>query len=211
MPAPLPAIGVALNWCQATRHMSIRPSLPGSVNRARRSVALPAGVLTDSGGVQEESTDLGVPCFTLRDNTERPVTVRAGTNTLLGLESARIAEVLQALRAARPAPKPPPPGWDGRASKRVAAVVFGEPIAHDEVAIKDVVTAVTAGRAANIPAQYGLHDAVRVARELDRWGSARGWRGADPYDALNAPTLATALSGSPLALRVLTQLVSAIR
>ena len=43
-------------------------------------------VLTDSGGIQEETTFLGVPCFTLRDNTERPVTVRAGTNTLLGLD-----------------------------------------------------------------------------------------------------------------------------
>ena len=48
-------------------------------------------MLTDSGGIQEETTYLGVPCFTLRDNTERPVTVRAGTNTLLGLDPARIA------------------------------------------------------------------------------------------------------------------------
>ena len=48
-------------------------------------------MLTDSGGIQEETTFLGVPCFTLRDNTERPVTVRAGTNTLLGLDPARIA------------------------------------------------------------------------------------------------------------------------
>ena len=45
-----------------------------------------AAVLTDSGGIQEETTYLGVPCFTLRDNTERPVTIRAGTNTLLGLD-----------------------------------------------------------------------------------------------------------------------------
>ena len=50
-----------------------------------------AAVLTDSGGIQEETTYLGVPCFTLRDNTERPVTVRAGTNTLLGLAPERIA------------------------------------------------------------------------------------------------------------------------
>ena len=48
-------------------------------------------MLTDSGGIQEETTYLGVPCFTLRDNTERPVTIRAGTNTLLGLDPARIA------------------------------------------------------------------------------------------------------------------------
>ena len=56
-----------------------------------------AGVLTDSGGVQEETTYLGIPCFTLRDNTERPVTVRAGTNMLLGLDPSRIAEIPSAL------------------------------------------------------------------------------------------------------------------
>ena len=52
-------------------------------------VAGSAGVLTDSGGIQEETTFLGIPCFTLRDNTERPVTVELGTNTLLGLDPAR--------------------------------------------------------------------------------------------------------------------------
>ncbi len=55
-------------------------------------------LLTDSGGIQEETTYLGVPCFTLRDNTERPVTIRAGTNTLLGLDPARIAEIPQLMR-----------------------------------------------------------------------------------------------------------------
>ena len=57
-------------------------------------------MLTDSGGIQEETTYLGVPCFTLRDNTERPVTVRAGTNTLLGLDPERIAEIPALLGAA---------------------------------------------------------------------------------------------------------------
>ena len=60
-----------------------------------------AAVLTDSGGIQEETTYLGIPCFTLRDNTERPVTIRAGTNTLLGLDPERIAEIPALLRAAR--------------------------------------------------------------------------------------------------------------
>lgn len=76
-------------------------------------------VLTDSGGVQEETTYLGVPCFTLRNNTERPVTVRAGTNTLLGLEPERIANLLPAL-ADRRAASAPPKLWDGHASERVA-------------------------------------------------------------------------------------------
>ena len=86
--------------------------------------AAAAGVLTDSGGVQEETTYLGVPCFTLRDNTERPVTVRAGTNTLLGLEPSRIADILPALANPRPVPGRPP-GWDGRAAERVADILCG--------------------------------------------------------------------------------------
>jgi UDP-N-acetylglucosamine 2-epimerase (non-hydrolysing) len=82
-----------------------------------------AAVLTDSGGIQEETTYLGIPCFTLRDNTERPVTVRAGTNTLLGLDPGRIAEIPDLL-AARPTGRPdPPPLWDGRASERIAEVL----------------------------------------------------------------------------------------
>jgi UDP-N-acetylglucosamine 2-epimerase (non-hydrolysing) len=80
-------------------------------------------VLTDSGGIQEETTYLGVPCFTLRDNTERPVTIRAGTNTLLGLDPAAIATIPQALTAQRPANLEPPPLWDGKASKRIADVL----------------------------------------------------------------------------------------
>jgi UDP-N-acetylglucosamine 2-epimerase (non-hydrolysing) len=80
-------------------------------------------VLTDSGGVQEETTYLGVPCFTLRANTERPVTVRAGTNTVLGLDPARIAEIPSRLADRARDPLEPPPLWDGRAAERVADVV----------------------------------------------------------------------------------------
>jgi UDP-N-acetylglucosamine 2-epimerase (non-hydrolysing) len=82
-------------------------------------------VLTDSGGIQEETTYLGIPCFTLRANTERPITLTAGTNTLLGLDPAAIAQIPQAL-AKRPAnPPDPPPLWDGHAAERIADVVAG--------------------------------------------------------------------------------------
>jgi UDP-N-acetylglucosamine 2-epimerase (non-hydrolysing) len=82
-------------------------------------------VLTDSGGIQEETTYLGVPCFTLRENTERPVTISAGTNTLLGLDPATIATIPAALAARGPAPSEPPPLWDGRAAERIADVIAG--------------------------------------------------------------------------------------
>jgi UDP-N-acetylglucosamine 2-epimerase (non-hydrolysing) len=83
-------------------------------------------VLTDSGGIQEETTYLGIPCFTLRANTERPITLTAGTNTLLGLDPAAITQIPLAL-AQRPAnPPEPPPLWDGRAAERIAAVVAGD-------------------------------------------------------------------------------------
>jgi UDP-N-acetylglucosamine 2-epimerase (non-hydrolysing) len=83
-----------------------------------------AAVLTDSGGIQEETTYLRVPCFTLRDNTERPVTIRAGTNTLLGLDPGRIVEIPGLLASRRPL-SAPPPMWDGKAAQRVADVLAG--------------------------------------------------------------------------------------
>jgi UDP-N-acetylglucosamine 2-epimerase (non-hydrolysing) len=82
-----------------------------------------AAVLTDSGGVQEETTFLGIPCFTLRDNTERPITVSEGTNTLLGLQPGRIAEIPGLVDEAARAGHEPPAGWDGHAAERVADVL----------------------------------------------------------------------------------------
>jgi UDP-N-acetylglucosamine 2-epimerase (non-hydrolysing) len=84
-----------------------------------------AGALTDSGGIQEETTYLGVPCFTLRDNTERPVTCDVGTNVLLGLAPGRIADVPQLIDEARARDAQVPPGWDGRAAERLVDVLEG--------------------------------------------------------------------------------------
>jgi UDP-N-acetylglucosamine 2-epimerase (non-hydrolysing) len=86
-----------------------------------------AAVLTDSGGIQEETTYLGVPCFTLRANTERPVTVRAGTNIVLGLDPARISEIPALLAGGDAEHGDPPPLWDGRAAERVADVIWAAP------------------------------------------------------------------------------------
>jgi UDP-N-acetylglucosamine 2-epimerase (non-hydrolysing) len=91
-----------------------------------------AGVLTDSGGIQEESTYLGVPCFTLRGSTERPVTCTLGTNTLLGLAPRRIVEIPELLTAVRDRPRTRPSGWDGSAADRlVQALEAGVPEWHE--------------------------------------------------------------------------------
>ncbi|WP_043672129.1 non-hydrolyzing UDP-N-acetylglucosamine 2-epimerase [Streptomyces xylophagus] len=80
-------------------------------------------VLTDSGGIQEETTALGVPCVTLRDNTERPITVEQGTNVLAGRDPARIVATVNRVLDAPPAPRRPDL-WDGRASDRIADVLL---------------------------------------------------------------------------------------
>jgi UDP-N-acetylglucosamine 2-epimerase (non-hydrolysing) len=82
-----------------------------------------AAVLTDSGGLQEETTVLGVPCLTLRENTERPITIEQGTNVLVGLNPDRIVE--EGRKALRGEGKrgQVPELWDGKAAARMAAVI----------------------------------------------------------------------------------------
>jgi UDP-N-acetylglucosamine 2-epimerase (non-hydrolysing) len=79
-------------------------------------------VLTDSGGIQEETTALGVPCITLRENTERPITIAQGTNTLAGTDPARIHAAWTAIKAGRKTGQVPPL-WDGRAAERIVAII----------------------------------------------------------------------------------------
>lgn len=87
-------------------------------------IALEAGArlaITDSGGVQEETSALGVPCLTYRDNTERPVTVELGTNTLVGVDPEALREAAsRALSTEAPQTPPEIPLWDGKAGPRAA-------------------------------------------------------------------------------------------
>jgi UDP-N-acetylglucosamine 2-epimerase (non-hydrolysing) len=82
-----------------------------------------AVVITDSGGIQEETTYLKVPCLTMRQNTERPVTAELGTNVLVGQDTRRLRTELSRILAGRTKPGVVPPLWDGRASERIADIL----------------------------------------------------------------------------------------
>ena len=83
-------------------------------------------VLTDSGGIQEETTALGVPCITLRNNTERPITVDEGTNTIAGQDSQTILMIFNEVMRSGGKGGRVPQYWDGRASNRIADVIANE-------------------------------------------------------------------------------------
>jgi UDP-N-acetylglucosamine 2-epimerase (non-hydrolysing) len=80
-------------------------------------------VITDSGGIQEETTYLGVPCLTLRSNTERPVTVTVGTNTLIGSDNKKLYSELSNILGGKAKSGTIPPLWDGHAGERIAEIL----------------------------------------------------------------------------------------
>lgn len=104
---------------QAVEPMSYLPFL-GMVARSRM-------VLTDSGGIQEETTVLGVPCLTMRPNTERPITCVMGTNVLVGTDPQRIVREADSILDSNPRLGAIPENWDGHAAERIVNVLLGQP------------------------------------------------------------------------------------
>jgi UDP-N-acetylglucosamine 2-epimerase (non-hydrolysing) len=82
-------------------------------------------VITDSGGIQEETTYLGVPCLTVRENTERPITVSMGTNVLVGRDPEKLRTELSRVLSGKAKQGTVPPLWDGRAGERIADILVG--------------------------------------------------------------------------------------
>jgi UDP-N-acetylglucosamine 2-epimerase (non-hydrolysing) len=105
----------------ATTHLHLTEPLPYIEFLALQARA--AVVITDSGGIQEESTYLGVPCLTLRHNTERPITEELGTNILVGDDMVRLRSELSKILMGNAKRGAIPPLWDGRASERIADVI----------------------------------------------------------------------------------------
>ncbi len=82
-------------------------------------------MLTDSGGIQEETTILGIPCLTLRQNTERPITAKIGSNRVVGTDTEKIIEAWRDIQAGRWQTPRTPELWDGQAAKRIARIIAG--------------------------------------------------------------------------------------
>ena len=83
-------------------------------------------VLTDSGGLQEETTALGVPCITLRENTERPITVDQGTNTIVGTDTKKILSSVDEILTTGGKVGCIPDLWDGKAAVRICEIIFND-------------------------------------------------------------------------------------
>ena len=83
-------------------------------------------VLTDSGGIQEETTILGVPCLTLRENTERPITIEIGSNQLVGTDTQAILDAYHSVISGQASTGQRPPLWDGKAAERIVEIILRE-------------------------------------------------------------------------------------
>ena len=116
---------------QLERAGARRPAMPGLVMAAPlpyldfvQLMANARCVLTDSGGIQEETTALGVPCLTLRENTERPITVTRGTNRVVGLDPEAIYRAWRLAAEGRWPAGELPEQWDGKAAERIVDVLL---------------------------------------------------------------------------------------
>jgi UDP-N-acetylglucosamine 2-epimerase (non-hydrolysing) len=98
-----------------------------------------AVVITDSGGIQEETTYLGVPCLTVRENTERPVTITIGTNVLVGRDTDLLSRELDRVMSQERKNTGVPPLWDGHAAERIAKVIVGKHTTSTEESLPEVI------------------------------------------------------------------------
>jgi len=105
------------------RPNGIRLIAPLSYLRFLRLESLATFVITDSGGIQEETTVLGVPCLTVRENTERPITITEGTNTLVGLDPERLEHEAHQILHGKGKQGRTPALWDGRAAQRIVGIL----------------------------------------------------------------------------------------
>ena len=119
-----------------------------------------AVVITDSGGIQEETTYLGVPCLTLRNNTERPVTVSIGTNVLVGPDPERLREELAKVLRGEKKRGTIPPLWDGQASERIADVLTNS-APHSAPEVGGISGATTSKQSMKLTPELASHTLAR--------------------------------------------------
>jgi UDP-N-acetylglucosamine 2-epimerase (non-hydrolysing) len=115
------SLGIGMENNDRIRFMEPQPYLDFLALQKNAAV-----VITDSGGIQEETTYLGVPCLTVRENTERPVTITMGTNVLVGRDTNLLSRELDRVMSQGRKNNVVPPLWDGHAAERIAEVIVGK-------------------------------------------------------------------------------------
>jgi UDP-N-acetylglucosamine 2-epimerase (non-hydrolysing) len=123
----------ALRLKEIELHPRIRIVEPMSYLPFLGLVARSRMVLTDSGGIQEETTVLGVPCLTMRPNTERPITCEIGTNVLVGTDPKRIVQEANSILDGNKRTGAIPEKWDGHAAERIVDVLLNQPVQASSV------------------------------------------------------------------------------